>query len=112
LGYAYAENVSKQVIAPTIGGITPQASVDYIASLFPNVNQHRISGGVGMEILPGVDVDLFAGGMFDDTQRFGDTAVSIESYWVGFGTTWRFGRGGCEHQRAPDQWLQANSASL
>jgi hypothetical protein len=51
-----------------------------------------------------VDVDLFAGGMFDDTQAFGDTAVSVESYWVGFGTTWRFGRGGCEHQRVPDQW--------
>jgi long-chain fatty acid transport protein len=104
LGYAYAENVSKQVIAPTIGGVTPQASVDYIASLFPNINEHRISGGIGMSILPGVDVDLFAGGMFDDTQRFGATAVSVESYWVGFGTTWRFGRGGCEHPRVPDQW--------
>lgn len=104
LGYAYAENASRNIVAPTIGGITPQATVDYIAALFPNINEHRISGGIGMEILPGVDVDLFAGGMFGETQAFGDTTVSVEGYWVGFGTSWRFGRGGCQHHRVPDRF--------
>jgi hypothetical protein len=78
--------------------------VDYISALFPNINQHRISGGIGVELCPGVDVDLFAGGMFDDSRSFGDTTVSIESYWVGFGTTWRFGRGACGSDRVKDQW--------
>jgi long-chain fatty acid transport protein len=104
MGYAYAENVSRDVVAPTIGGVTPQATVDYIAALFPNANEHRISGGIGMSIMPGVEMDIFAGGMFEDTQDFGQTAVSVESYWVGFGTTWRFGRGGCGHLGVPDRW--------
>jgi len=103
-GYTYADDVSRQIVAPTIGGVTPQAAVDYIAALFPNINEHRISGGIGMELCPGVDVDLFAGGQFNDSRDFGDTAVSIESYWVGFGTTWRFGRGACGSDRVKDQW--------
>ena len=105
LGYVYAENASRNLVAPTIGPITPQATVDYIQALFPNINEHRITGGIGMkDVLPGVDVDLFAGGMFGETHDFGDTAVSAESYWVGFGTTWRFRRGGCQHVRVPDTW--------
>ena len=104
MGYTYAEDVSRDVIAPEIGGIVPQAPVDYISALFPNINEHRISGGLGMEILPGVEVDLFAGGMFEDSRAFTDTAVSVVSYWVGFGTTWRFGRGACGSDRVCDLW--------
>ncbi len=104
-GYAYAENVSKNIVAPSFGPIMPQAGVDYIQALFPNINQHRISGGIGLtDILPGVDLDLFAGGMFRESQSYGLSTASVESYWVGFGTTWRFGRGGCKHVSAPNVW--------
>jgi long-chain fatty acid transport protein len=103
-GYVYAENTSRNIVAPSFGPITPQAGVDYIQALFPNINQHRISGGIGLkDLLPGVDVDLFAGGMFRTSQQFGTSTGSAEGYWVGFGTTWRFGRGGC-HVRAPNCW--------
>ncbi len=105
LGYTYAEDASRDVVTGSIGGISPQSSVDYIQALFPNFSEHRMTGGIGVtDILPGVDLDLFAGGMFNETHRFGDTAASAESYWVGFGTTWRFGRGGCKHLCVPERW--------
>jgi long-chain fatty acid transport protein len=104
-GYAYAENATRDVVAPSFGPITPQAGVDYIQALFPNFNEHRISGGIGVkDLLPGVDFDLFAGGAFDTSQTFTFTSASAESYWIGFGTTWRFGRGGCKHVDAPNCW--------
>jgi hypothetical protein len=108
MGYAYAENIMRDLPATTVGGILPPgalAGVQYIQAQFPAINQHRISGGVGIrDFLPGVDIDLFAGGMFDTDDQFGDTAVSVASYWVGFGTTWRFGRGACERLPVPNQW--------
>ena len=104
-GYAYAENASINTPVNTIGGIDPQAGVDYVRALFPNINKNRISAGIGIpDVLPGIDVDLFAGGQFNERQAFGDTTAAIESYWVGFGLTWRFRRGGCSHLRVPDQW--------
>ena len=104
-GYAYAENASRNIVAPSFGPITPQAGVDYVQDLFPNINRHRISGGIGLaNLLPGVDLDLFAGGIFNESQSYGSSIVSVESYWVGFGTTWRFGRGGCPHLRVPNCW--------
>lgn len=104
-GYVYADNASKSIVAPSFGPITPQAGVDYVQALFPNINQHRISGGVGLtDILPGVDLDLFAGGNFNASQNYGKSTASVETYWVGFGTTWRFGRGGCKHVNVPDTW--------
>ena len=94
LGYTWAEDASLGVRAEEIGGIDPQSTVDYIQALFPNINQHRISGGLGIpNVLPNVDVDLFAGGMFRQDVDFGDSTVSVASYWIGFGATWRFG--GC-----------------
>ena len=70
--YDYADNTSRDIVAPSFGPITPQAGVDYVQALFPNINQHRISGGIGLtDVLPGVDLDLFAGGMFGASQTFG-----------------------------------------
>ena len=65
------------------------------------MNQHRISAGVGLtDVLPGLDFDAFAGGMFEASQSFGPlTNISIESYWLGIGFTWRFGRGDIERGR-------------
>jgi long-chain fatty acid transport protein len=63
-------------------------------ALFAAIPQHRITGGLSVrDVLPGVDFDLFAGGMFDKSQTFGITTAEVESYWVGAGIVWRFGQG-------------------
>lgn len=106
LGYTYAENPTREIVLGDIGGvINPTPAANYIQALFPNINENRITGGIGIkDALPGVDVDLFAGGMFEETEQYGLTSASVASYWVGFGTTWRFGRGACGHVCAPDRW--------
>ena len=108
MGYAYAEAIMRDLPATTIGSILPPnglAGVQYTQAQFPAINQHRISGGVGIkDFLPGVDIDIFAGGMFDAEEQLGATAIEVESYWVGFGTTWRFGRGACERLPVPNRW--------
>jgi hypothetical protein len=49
------------------------------------------------DVLPGLDFDAFAGGMFAASQTFGTlTSIRAESYWIGAGFTWRFGRGDCD----------------
>jgi long-chain fatty acid transport protein len=99
LGYAWNENPMRDAIGNSAGGIVPPgaaAHVQYTEALFAAIPQHRITGGVGISnILPGVDLDIFAGGMFEASQTFGITTASVESYWVGTGITWRFGRGSC-----------------
>ncbi|MCP4189808.1 MAG: hypothetical protein GY768_04185 [Planctomycetaceae bacterium] len=108
LGYAYAENAMLANPQGSIGGIVlpgTTAALQYVQALLPAINNHRISGGFGVrDVLPGVDFDFFGGGMFDQFQRFGASAGSIESYWVGMGLTWRFGRGSCCRLPVPDQW--------
>ena len=108
LGYAYAEEIMRDLPNTTIGGVLPPggiAAAQYTQAQFPAINQHRFSGGVGIrDLLPGVDFDIFAGGMFGSEEQLGATSVSVESYWVGFGTTWRFGRGACEDLPVPDDW--------
>jgi long-chain fatty acid transport protein len=111
LGYVWAENPMVDVPGNVIGGITPPGAVNalqYIQGLAPNINEHRISGGIGVpNLLPGVDLDLFAGGMFNASDTFGVTSASVESYYVGGGLTWRFRRGsGC--CIAPDEWCCPN----
>ncbi len=107
-GYAYADNIMRDLPSSNIGDIIPPdalAGAQYIQAQFPSINQHRISGGVGVQnFLPGVDIDLFAGGMFDAEEQLGATAISAASYWVGLGTTWRFGRGACERLPIPNRW--------
>ncbi len=93
-GYTYAENLTGNITAPTIGGVTPQAGIDYFQALFPAINQHRFTGGIGIpNVIGGMDLDLFAGGMPRSSERSGLTSVNVESYWVGLGMTWRFGNG-------------------
>ena len=50
------------------------------------------------DVLPGVDLDLFAGGTFQASQTFGRTTATVQSYWLGTGITWRFGGGGCQNE--------------
>jgi long-chain fatty acid transport protein len=100
LGYAWNENPMRDTVGGRIGGIVPPGGgthVQYIEALFAAIPQHRLTGGLGIrDVLPGVDFDLFAGGMFEASQTFGITTATVKSYWVGGGLTWRFGRGACE----------------
>lgn len=95
-GYAYAQNPIDSTPINNIGGVFPPGgppSVRYTQGLLAVTSQHRISCGVGaVDVLPGIDMDLVVGGMFRDSQQLGpSTSTSIESYWIGFGLTWRFG---------------------
>jgi long-chain fatty acid transport protein len=80
--------------------------VRYTQGLLAITSQHRISFGLGVtDVLPDIDMDMMAGGMFKDKKQLGNfTTTSIESYWIGVGLTWRFGRGACCGTSAPDSW--------
>lgn len=110
LGYAFAENIMLDGPSLIAGGIVPPdglPAIQYLQAQFPAINEHRISGGVGVRnFFPGVDLDINAGGMFEANDQFGLTAVSAESYWVATGLTWRFGRGACERLPVPDRWCK------
>jgi long-chain fatty acid transport protein len=110
-GYVYAENPIDQDVGISAGGVTPPGgalAVQYAQSLLAITNQHRITGGVGIQdVLPGIDFDTFVGGMFEDSEQIGPlNLTSVESYWVGFGLTWRFSRGACEPLPVCDDWCQ------
>lgn len=95
-GYAYAGNPIDPTPVNNIGGVFPPGgppSVRYTQGLLAITPHHRISMGIGaVDVLPGVDMDLMAGGMFRDTEQLGpSTTTSVSSYWIGFGLTWRFG---------------------
>ncbi len=109
MGYAYNENPMRQNPAITsIGGVAlPDGipGVRYVQGQFAAVCQHRLTAGFGLrDLLPGVDLDLFAGGMFENSDQFATTIASVESYWLGSALTWRFGRGACERLPVADQW--------
>lgn len=100
LGYAYNENPMRDASVTSIGGVSLPDGVPalrYVQGQFAAISQHRITGGVGVrDVLPGLDFDMFAGGMFKGSEQFASTKASVESYWVGFGATWRYGRGAAE----------------
>ena len=110
LGYAWAENPIRDNPGQSAGGVSPpngRPVVEYAQSTLAVANEHRISAGVGIcNVLPGIDFDLFAGGMFEASQDFAGGAImsSLESYWIGAGLTWRFGRGASECLHIPSQW--------
>lgn len=108
-GYAWAQNPLDPAPGPSLGGIVEPGglpAVRYSQGLLAIANQHRISGGIGvMDVLPGVHLDLMAGGMLSDTQQLGDSTITtVTSYWVGLGMTWQFGRGACSPPPVPDSW--------
>lgn len=114
MGYVWAENLLKDIPPGEAGGILPDGGVNalqYVQAQFATVAEHRISAGISIpNLLPGVDLDIYAGGMFKGSQQFGESFASIEGYWLGGGLTWRFGRGsGCN--LAPNQWVSNNDCS-
>lgn len=97
MGYAYSGNPMDPTVGTEVAGIPVPGgvpSVNYLQSQFSAQCNHRIAGGFGVDIYPGVQLDAFAGGMFPATEQFGSSTVTtLSSYWVGFGLTWRLG--GC-----------------
>lgn len=96
MGYVYAQNPMKSAQLESIGGINlPDGipGVRYTQAQFAAITEHRITGGIGItDIRPNIDLDLFAGYGFDNEDTLGNTTVNLDgNYWLGFGTTWRFG---------------------
>jgi long-chain fatty acid transport protein len=107
-GYVWAQNPIDQTPDVNVGGVTlgDLAAVRYTQGLLAITSQHRITAGVGItDLLPGVDFDMMAGGMFRDSEQLGPfTSTAISGYWLGAGLTWRFSRGSCCPTGAPHTW--------
>ncbi len=112
-GYVWAENPIDTTPGPNLGGVVQPgdlAAVRYTQGLLAITSQHRITAGIGLvDVLPGLDMDMMVGGMFRDSEQLGDfTTTSIESYWIGTGLTWRFGRGACCGKSIPNSWSRGS----
>jgi long-chain fatty acid transport protein len=95
LGYSYNTNPMRAATVTSIGGVPIPDGIPglrYIQGQFAAICQHHLTGGIGIaNVLPGIDMDFIAGGMFEDKEQFASTIASVESYWVGSYFTWRFG---------------------
>jgi len=94
-GYVWAENPIAQINSITIGGVTlPDGlpAANYLQAQLAAINQHRLSAGVGVtDVIPGLDFDTYAGFMFHASEQLGaSTHVSVSSYYLGAGLTYRF----------------------
>jgi long-chain fatty acid transport protein len=98
MGYAYNEDPTLGMVPGTIGGVIPVGgipAVQYIEGQFASISEHRLTGGFGLqEVVPNVDFDLTAGGMFENTKSFGNTTASVKGYWLAFGFTYHCPRPG------------------
>jgi hypothetical protein len=97
-GYALAQSPIDPSVGTSVAGIPVPGgvpAVKYLQAQFAVVNEHRLSIGMGVrDVMPGLDFDILAGGMFSASAQLGDfTSTSLNSYWIGAGLTWRFGRG-------------------
>ena len=96
LGYSFNSNPTNHDVGTSfagIGGLTTDQIQFYQAAILPFVNQNRITGGVGRQdfLLPGLDLDLFAGGLLPASDNFGiHNRASLGIYYIGMGMTWRF----------------------
>lgn len=93
-GYSYNTNPMSDAAVTSIGGVPIPDGIPglrYIQGQFAAISQHHLTGGVGVaNVLPGLDMDLLAGGMFEQSDQFASTIASVESYWVGTYLTWHF----------------------
>jgi len=105
VGYAYAQNNMRQFVPDSAGGVQPGVNaIQFIQGLAPSISPHRVTAGLGRKnVLPGIDMNFFAGTMLNGDDVFGDTAASISSYYLGGGFSWRFRRGSGDCI-APDEW--------
>ncbi len=99
-GYSYNTNPINHNVGSTFSGLPVLQDRIYVlqASETATINQHRLTGGIGREdfLFRGVDVDLFAGGLFKASDDFGpSTSASVAAYYLGLGLTWRYGAPVC-----------------
>ena len=99
-GYSYNTNPVNHNVGSTFSGLPVLQDRIYLlqASETATINQHRLTGGIGREdfLFRGVDVDLFAGGLFKASDDFGpNTSASVAAYYLGLGLTWRYGAPVC-----------------
>lgn len=73
LGYVFAQNPLQSSVGVSAGGVTVGTNgLQYVQAQLAVINEHRITAGVGIvDVLPGMDFDLVAGGMFYDSQQLG-----------------------------------------
>jgi long-chain fatty acid transport protein len=95
LGYAYNTNPLNHNVGSELDGF-PIAQDEvrlFQAASMATINQHRITVGVGRQgfIVPSLDVDVFAGGLINAGDQFGDNHVDVAAYYLGLGLTWRYG---------------------
>ncbi len=105
IGYSFNSNPVKNNVGSSFDGLPfpgeiasqIQSNIQlYQASSAAFVNQNRITGGVGRQdfLLPGLDVDLFAGGLLPASDSFGPhNTASLAIYYIGVGLTWRYDAG-------------------
>lgn len=95
LGYSYNTNPINHSVGEELDGFpVGQSGVQlFQAASTPTINQHRITAGIGRQgfLVPSLDLDLFAGGLFNAHDVFGDSEASIAIYYIGTGLTWRYG---------------------
>jgi len=110
-GYSYNTNPVNHNVGSTFEGLPVLQDRIYLlqASETAAINQHRLTGGFGREdfLLRGLDLDFFAGGLFNATDQFGpNTRASVAAYYLGMGLTWRYGdpkRHGDRGEQAADR---------
>jgi long-chain fatty acid transport protein len=100
LGYSYNTNPTNHNVGNSLDGFpVAQAQIQlFQAAAVPAINQHRLTAGVGRQgfLLPNIDLDLFAGGMFDAHDEFGaHSQASIGLYYIGMGMTWKYDNHAC-----------------
>ena len=95
LGYSYNGNPINHSVGDKLDGfpVGQDAVQLFQASSTATINQHRITAGIGRQgfLVPNLDLDLFAGGLLNAHDEFGNSQASIAVYYVGTGLTWRYG---------------------
>jgi long-chain fatty acid transport protein len=95
LGYSYNTNPINHNVGDNLDQFpVGQAAVQlFQAASTATINQHRITAGIGRQgfLIPNLDLDLFAGGLFNAHDEFGDSQVSVAAYYIGTGLAWRYG---------------------
>jgi long-chain fatty acid transport protein len=95
LGYSYNSNPLDHNVGTSLDGfpIAQDQLQLFQAASVATITQHRISGGIGRSgfLVPNLDLDLFAGGLFPASDDFGNNHVSVAAYYLGLGLTWKYG---------------------
>ena len=99
-GYSYNTNPVNHNVGSSFSGLPVLQDRIFLlqASETAAISQHRLTAGFGRQdfLFPGMDLDFFAGGLFNATDQFGpNTRASVALYYLGLGLTWRIGAAAC-----------------